>query len=228
MNLLLESSRSERMAGKTLTPCERWVSPMSEITLLLEAIDQGDTLATDRLFPLVYEELRLLAAQRMARENAGHTLQATALVHEAYLRLVGPDAGQGKHLRWQGRAHFFGAAAEAMRRILIDNARRKQRLKRGGYGLQGGRDDDVLSVTIGPIDVLELDEVLNRFAVQYPTRAELVKLRYFAGLGLGETADVLGISRATANRHWAFAKAWLYRALCDNDESQARNDATCF
>ncbi len=198
---------------------------MSEVTLLLEAIDRGDTLATDRLFPLVYDELRGLAAQRMAGEISGHTLQATALVHEAYLRLVGPDASVGKHIQWQGRAHFFGAAAEAMRRILIDNARRKQRRKRSGQWAQDARDHKVLSVTIGPIDVLELDEVLNRFSAQYPKKAELVKLRYFAGLGLGEAADILGISRATANRHWAFAKAWLYRALGDNDEHQARNDA---
>ncbi|WP_089942334.1 ECF-type sigma factor [Candidatus Entotheonella palauensis] len=199
---------------------------MSEVTLLLEAIDRGDTLATDRLFPLVYDELRVLAAQRMAGELSGHTLQATALVHEAYLRLVGPRDGRDRHLRWQGRAHFFGAAAEAMRRILIDNARRKQRRKRGGHGAQDVRDIEVLSVTMGPFDVLELDEVLNRFTSQYPQKAELVKLRYFAGLGLSEAADVLGISRATANRHWAFAKAWLYRALCDNDEYRAESDAT--
>jgi RNA polymerase sigma factor (TIGR02999 family) len=202
---------------------------MSEVTLLLDALDHGDPLATDRLFPLVYDELRLLAAQRMAWENSGHTLQATALVHEAYLRLVGPDAGQGKHLKWQGRAHFFGAAAEAMRRILIDNARRKQRRKRGGgHWPPDVRDSEVLSVTLAPFDVLELDDVLSRFAVQYPNQAELVKLRYFAGLGLGEAADVLGISRATANRYWAFAKAWLYRALCDNDAYQAEGDATSF
>jgi RNA polymerase sigma factor (TIGR02999 family) len=201
---------------------------MSEVTLLLEAIDRGDTLATDRLFPLVYDELRVLAAQRMAGELSGHTLQATALVHETYLRLVGPQDGRDRHLQWQGRAHFFGAAAEAMRRILIDNARRKQRRKRGGHWPLGVRDRAVLSVTMGPFDVLELDDVLSRFAVQYPSRAELVKLRYFAGLGLGEAADVLGISRATANRYWAFAKAWLYRALCDHDEYQAEGDATSF
>ncbi len=199
---------------------------MSEVTLLLEAIDRGDTLATDRLFPLVYDELRVLAAQRMAGELSGHTLQATALVHEAYLRLVGPHDGRDRHVQWQGRAHFFGAAAEAMRRILIDNARRKQRRKRGGHRPQDVRDSNMLSVTTGPFDVLEVDEVLSRFAVQYPKKAELVKLRYFAGLGLGETADVLGISRATANRHWAFAKAWLYRALCDNNEYQVDRDAT--
>jgi len=201
---------------------------MSEVTLLLEAIDRGDTLATDRLFPLVYDELRVLAAQRMAGELAGHTLQATALVHETYLRLVGPHDGRNRHLQWQGRAHFFGAAAEAMRRILIDNARRKQRRKRGGHWPPDVRDSEVLSVTLGPFDVLELDDVLSRFAVQYPNQAELVKLRYFAGLGLGEAANMLGISRATANRYWAFAKAWLYRALCDNDEYQAEGDATSF
>ena len=199
---------------------------MSEVTLLLDAIERGDALATDRLFPLVYDELRLLAAQRMAAESPGHTLQATALVHEAYLRLVGPHDDQERRAAWQGRAHFFGAAAEAMRRILIDNARRKQRLKRGGGQLREARDRDVVSVTTGPFDVLELDDVLSRFAQQHPSQAELVKLRYFAGFGLGEAADALGISRATANRHWAFAKAWLYRALRGPDETQATDDAT--
>ncbi len=199
---------------------------MSDVTLLLEAIDRGDTLATDRLFPLVYDELRVLAAQRMAGELAGHTLQATALVHEAYLCLVGPQDGRDKHLRWQGRAHFFGAAAEAMRRILIDSARRKHRRKRNGYRSHDIRETDVLSVTLGSFDVLELDDALSRFAGQYPEKAELVKLRYFAGLGLGEAADVLGISRATANRYWAFAKAWLYRALSDHDEDLAERHAT--
>jgi RNA polymerase sigma factor (TIGR02999 family) len=211
---------------RNVTGHERFETPMSEVTLLLEAIDHGNMLATDRLFPLVYDELRTLAAQRMMGERADHTLQATALVHEAYLRLVGPHDEMDKHPRWQGRAHFFGAAAEAMRRILIDNARRKQRQKRSGQGPREARDRGVLSVTIGPFDVLELDDALSRFAVQHPKKAELVKLRYFAGFGLGEAADVLGISRATANRHWAFAKAWLYRALCDPDEAQVGNDAT--
>jgi RNA polymerase sigma factor (TIGR02999 family) len=201
---------------------------MSQVTLLLDAIDHGDVAATDRLLPLVYDELRTLAAQRMANELPGHTLQATALVHEAYLRLVGPDEEQGKKIRWQGRAHFFGAAAEAMRRILIDHARRKRRLKRGGQSLPGVRDRELPLVTADPLDVLELDEVLNVFAAQYPEKAELVKLRYFAGLSLGEVASVLGFSRATANRHWAFAKAWLYRELCDNGEKQAKDDATSF
>jgi RNA polymerase sigma factor (TIGR02999 family) len=201
---------------------------MSQVTLLLDAIDHGEVAATDRLLPLVYDELRTLAAQRMANELPGHTLQATALVHEAYLRLVGPDEEQGKKIRWQGRAHFFGAAAEAMRRILIDHARRKRRLKRGGQSLPGVRDRELPLVTADPLDVLELDEVLNVFAAQYPEKAELVKLRYFAGLSLGEVASVLGVSRATANRHWAFAKAWLYRELCDNGEKQAKDDATSF
>jgi RNA polymerase sigma factor (TIGR02999 family) len=164
----------------------------------------------------------------MANELPGHTLQATALVHEAYLRLVGPDEEQGKKIRWQGRAHFFGAAAEAMRRILIDHARRKRRLKRGGQSPPGVRDRELPLVTADPLDVLELDEVLSVFAAQYPEKAELVKLRYFAGLSLGEVASVLGVSRATANRHWAFAKAWLYRELCDNGEKQAKDDATSF
>ena len=189
---------------------------MSEVTLLLEAIDRGDSQATDRLLPLVYDELRVLAAQRMAREIPGQTLQPTALVHEAYLRLIGPDDASGKTIQWQGRAHFFGAAAEAMRRILIDNARRKNRLKRGGQG-QRQALDNVMPVAVGAeVDLLELDDVLSQLAVQYPQKAELVKLRYFAGLTLEETADVLGISRASVNRHWAFAKAWLYRELCED------------
>ncbi len=199
---------------------------MSEVTLLLEAIEYGDAHATDRLFPLVYDELRVLAAQRMAGEVAGHTLQATALVHEAYLRLVGPDEVAGKRLRWQGRAHFFGAAAEAMRRVLIDNARRKKRQKRGGDRTHDHRDPETLAMPTGSLDVLEFDKVLDRFAAQHPRNAELVKLRCFAGLRLGEAADILGISRATANRHWAFSKAWLYRELSDNDEDRASRDVT--
>ena len=191
---------------------------MSQVTLLLEAIDHGDVAATDRLLPLVYDELRTLAARRMASELSGHTLQATALVHEAYLRLVGPDEEQGKTIRWQGRAHFFGAAAEAMRRILIDHARRKKRLKRVDHSPPGVRDREMLPVAVDYLDVLELDGALNLFAAQYPQKAELVKLRYFAGLSLSEVASILGVSRATANRHWAFAKAWLYRELCNNDE----------
>jgi RNA polymerase sigma factor (TIGR02999 family) len=201
---------------------------MSQVTLLLEAIDHGDVAATDRLLPLVYNELRMLAAQRMASEVPGHTLQATALVHEAYLRLVGPDEEQGKKIRWQGRAHFFGAAAEAMRRILIDHARRKKRLKRAGPSPLSVRDREMPLVAAPPLDMLELDEALTLFAAQYPQKAELVKLRYFAGLSLGEAANVLGVSRATANRQWAFAKAWLFRELCDNDENQAKDDATSF
>ncbi len=199
---------------------------MSEVTLLLEAIDHGDARATDRLFPLVYNELRALAAQRMAGEVAGHTLQATALVHEAYLRLVGPDFEKGKRVRWQGRAHFFGAAAEAMRRILIDAARRKKRQKRGGDRVQEHCDPALISSDAGGFDVLEFDHVLSRFATQHPRYAELVKLRCFAGLHLGEAADTMGISRATAHRHWAFAKAWLYRELCDPNRDRANYNVT--
>jgi RNA polymerase sigma factor (TIGR02999 family) len=201
---------------------------MSQVTLLLEAIDHGDVSATDRLLPLVYDELRTLAAHRMASELPSHTLQATALVHEAYLRLVGPDEAWGKTIQWQGRAHFFGAAAEAMRRILIDHARRKKRLKRVGHHPPGVRDRELQPIAADPVDVLELDHALSLLAAEYPQKAELVKLRYFAGLSLSEVASVLGISRATANRHWAFARAWLYRALYDNDENQAKDDATSF
>ena len=197
---------------------------MSQVTLLLHAIENGDTYATNQLLPLVYDELRVLAAQRMAGEASGHTLQATALVHEAYLRLVGPDEAKGQAIRWQGRAHFFGAAAEAMRRILIDSARRKKRLKRGGYGARHVRDHEPEWREVAPLDLLELDTALARFAGQHPQHAELVKLRYFAGLSLREIADILGMSRATAHRHWAFAKAWLYRELHNPDVDQASDD----
>ena len=196
---------------------------MNEVTQILVRLQSGDPTAADQLLPLVYEELRKLAVVRMANEKAGQTLQPTALVHEAWLKI----AGDGQE-HFANRRHFFKAAATAMQQILIDNARRKQRRKRGGQRPPDVRGSDMLSVTMGSFDVLELDDVLSRFAVQYPKRAELVKLRYFAGFGLAEAADVLGISRATAHRHWAFAKAWLYRALCENDGAQVSNHATSF
>ncbi len=182
---------------------------MNEVTRVLSAIEQGDPRAAEELLPLVYEELRGLAARRLAREKPGHTLQATALVNEAYLRLVGGDGGRN----WDGRAHFFAAAAEAMRRILIDDARRKQCAKHGG-GLRR-RDLDEVEILAGAADpdVLALDEALIRFAAEHPTKAELVKLRYFAGLSIEDAASILGISTATAKRHWAYARAWLFLAI---------------
>jgi RNA polymerase sigma factor (TIGR02999 family) len=182
---------------------------MNDVTGILSAIEQGDPKAAESLLPLVYAELRKLATHRLTNEKPGQTLQATALVHEAYVRLVGPDAGQ----KWNGRGHFFAAAAEAMRRILIDNARRKRAEKHGGsYSRQ--ELDDVEIVAGAPVDdLLALDEALTRLAAEDPAKAELVKLRYFAGLSIEDAAQVLGISAATAKRHWAYARAWLFRAV---------------
>jgi RNA polymerase sigma factor (TIGR02999 family) len=178
---------------------------MSDVTRILTAIEQGDARAADELLPLVYEELRRLAAQKMSQERPGQTLQATALVHEAYIRLVGSDARD-----WGGRTHFFAAAAEAMRRILIENARRKQRLKRGGARQQV--DLDNVSIVIeGPSDdIVALDEALTKLALEDPVKADLVKLRYFAGLTIEQAAKILDISRATADRYWSYSRAWLF------------------
>src|SRR5262249_18704255 len=181
---------------------------MSDVTRILSAIEQGDPSAADQLLPLVYDELRRLAAERLAHEKPGQTLQATALVHEAYLRLV--DTEKVQH--WNSRGHFF-AAAEALRRILIDNARRKRSLKHGG-ACQRLDLDEAATCDEGPSDhLLCLSEALDRLAAEDPRKAELVKLRYFAGLSVQEAADALGISRATADRYWAYAKVWLYCAL---------------
>jgi RNA polymerase sigma factor (TIGR02999 family) len=181
---------------------------MSDVTQILDAIQQGDPKAAGELLPLVYEELRRLAAAKMARESPGQTLQPTALVHEAWLRLGGAE-GQP----WQSRAHFFGAAAEAMRRILIDNARRKRALRHGG----GQARLDVAELEIAaPQDeesLLALDEALGKLAALDAPKAELVKLRYFAGLTIEESARALGISEPTAKRWWAYARAWLYEAI---------------
>ena len=179
---------------------------MSEITHLLDAAAAGDRQAAADLLPLVYDELRKLAAARMAAEKPGHTLDATALVHEAYLRLIGDQ-------HFDGRGHFFAAAAEAMRRVLVNHARDRNRLKRGG-----GRNRVDLDRLTGPAvatddDLLELDDALDRLANEFPVAAELVKLRFFAGMTLGDAADALGIPRRTADRHWAFARAWLADAL---------------
>ncbi len=181
-----------------------------DVTQILDAIDRGDPEASERLLPLVYDELRKLAEQRMAREAAGQTLQATALVHEAYLRLVGSG---GEPIRWDGRGHFFAAAAEAMRRILIERARAKRAIKRGGDGRRLKLDPAALTLDAIPDGVVELDEALTRFAAIDPAKADLVKLRFFGGLTLAQAAAVLGISTNTADRHWAYARAWLYDAL---------------
>src|SRR5262245_36693339 len=192
---------------------------MSDVTRILSAVEQGDPHAAEELLPLVYDELRRLAAQRLAGEGPGHTLQPTALVHEAYLKLVGP----GPQPPWNGRGHFFAAAAEAMRRILIDHARRKHRARRGGgmRRVELEHLDDVELVGGGgdADDLLALDEALARLAAADPRLAELVQLRYFAGLTLEQAAELLGISRATADRHWAFARAWLYDAMTQGHEN---------
>jgi RNA polymerase sigma factor (TIGR02999 family) len=181
---------------------------MSDVTRILNAIERGDARATDELLPLVYEELRLLAAQKLSHEAPGQTLQATALVHEAYLRLVG-DAPQS----WQNRGHFFAAAAEAMRRILVDNARRKGRLKRGAGRQRIDLDAVSLAIETSPDDLIALDEAFTRLLEEDPEAAQVVKLSYFGGLTLEETAAALGISRRTAQRYWAFARAWLYEEM---------------
>jgi RNA polymerase sigma factor (TIGR02999 family) len=179
---------------------------MSEVTRILSDLEQGDPAAADQLLPLVYSELRKLAASKLADEAPGQTLQATALVHEAYVRLVGDEPAGG----WAGRRHFFAAAAEAMRRILVERARQKGRQKHGGEWRRVELDEAALPADDRRDDLVALDEALTEFAAQQPAKAELIKLRYFAGLTLDQAAEALGISRATAARHWTFAKAWLY------------------
>jgi RNA polymerase sigma factor (TIGR02999 family) len=182
---------------------------MNEVTRILSAIEQGDPHAAEQLLPLVYDELRKLAARKLAQEKTGQTLQATALVHEAYLRLVDVDKVQD----WDNRRHFFAAAAEAMRRILVEKARRKQSAKRGGD--MARQDLDALEIAIPeiPEDVLALDEALNKLAATDKTAAELVHLRFFAGLPLAEAARHLGVSPRTVDRLWAYARAWLHQEL---------------
>lgn len=181
---------------------------MSDITLILRRLEQGDPLAADELLPLVYDELRKLAAQKMARESPGQTLQATALVHEAWLRL-----GGDRQPEWRNRAHFFAAAAEAMRRILIENARRKKAARHGGRGERVDLDSLDLAAGMEDDQLLALHEALDRLAAHDAAKAELVKLRFFAGLTMEQAAKVLGISERTAKRHWAYARAWLYREI---------------
>jgi RNA polymerase sigma factor (TIGR02999 family) len=192
---------------------------MADVTQILSQIEQGDPSACEQLLPLVYDELRKLAAAKLAQEKPGQTLQATALVHDAYLRMV--DVEKAQH--WDSRGHFFAAAAEAMRRILVDIARRKKRPKYGG-NLQRVDLDAACTFAIEPSDdILALDEALERFATSEPKKADLVKLRFFAGMTIPEAADALGISHATAERYWTYARCWLFSEL---DEDAAERNIT--
>jgi RNA polymerase sigma factor (TIGR02999 family) len=190
---------------------------MSEVTHILNAIEQGDPKAASQLLPLVYDELRRLAAEKLAQEKPGQTLQATALVHEAYVRLAGPEGDR----HWNSRTHFFRAAADAMRWVLVDRARQKRAQKRGGAWRRVDLDQAAAVLQDPADDVEALSEALDRLAAEDPVKAELVKLRFFAGLSVVEAADVLGISRATADRYWKYAKTWLYCALTREPPSDA-------
>ncbi len=181
---------------------------MTNVTRILKAIKQGDARAADELLPLIYEELRVLAAQKLSHELPGQTLQATALVHEAYIRLVGAE-----NQNWDSSGHFFAAAAEAMRRILVDNARRKKSQKYGGNRQRIDLDNANLSTESLSEDLIAMDEALTKFAGEDPEKADMVKLCYFGGLNIEQAARVLKISRATAYRHWSYARAWLYEEI---------------
>ena len=185
---------------------------MNDVTRILSTIELGNERATDELLPLVYEELRKLADQKLMDEPPGQTLQATALVHEAYLRLI-----EGADYDWNSRGHFFKAAAEAMRRILVENARKKQRLKRGGKRERSVLDEAAIATDKPDIDLLALDEALAKFEAEDPEKAHLVKLRHFAGLSIKQAAEMLGISIATANRHWSYARSWLFQEISKGD-----------
>jgi RNA polymerase sigma factor (TIGR02999 family) len=187
---------------------------VNDVTHILSAIEQGDPHAAEQLLPLVYDELRKLAAQKMAQEAPGQTLQATALVHEAYLRLVDVEKVQN----WGSRGHFFAAAAEAMRRILIESARGKQRLKRGGDRKRVDLESFHLASSASPDELLVLDEMIVKLGTEDPDAAQIVTLRYFAGMSVEEAAQLMGISRSSAYEHWAYARAWLRCALLGNDD----------
>jgi RNA polymerase sigma factor (TIGR02999 family) len=193
---------------------------MTEVTRILSTIEQGDPSAAERLLPLVYDELRRLAAQKLAREKPGQTLQETALVHEAYVRLVGSaDTAGGREPRWDSRGHFFAAAAEAMRRILIDRAREKRSQKRGGGRKRLDLDALDLATRATPDQLLAVDDALAKLARQDPAAARLVELRYFAGLTVEEAGKALGVATATAYRHWKYARAWLHGELLGSGEA---------
>jgi RNA polymerase sigma factor (TIGR02999 family) len=183
---------------------------VNDLTRILHSIEQGDPKAAEELLPLVYDELRNLAAARMAHLPPGQTLQPTALVHEAYVRLLGSDQ------QWDNRGHFFAAAAETMRRILVESARRKSRLKRGGQWQRIDLEEVNLAIETDPENLLTIDEALTKFAAEDPVKAQLVSLRFFAGLTLPEAAQAMNISLATAKRYWAFARAWLYREISED------------
>ena len=180
-----------------------------DVTRIFSQIEHGDVQAAEQLLPLVYNELRKLATQKMAQEKPGLTLQPTALVHEAYMRLV----NQTTPLQWDGRGHFFSAAAEAMRRILVENARRKNRLKRGGDLRRQDLSELKLAAEASPEEILDVDEAIYELSQEHPEKAKLVKLRFFGGLTVPEAAAAMGISTTTADRHWSYARAWLYRKL---------------
>jgi len=186
---------------------------VSDVTRLLDAVEKGEPKAAEELLPLVYEELRHLARHKMANESPGQTLQATALVHEAWIRLVGENHG------WQDRKHFFAAAAEAMRRILVDRARRKNRLRHGGAIVRVELEDVDVAIESKPETIVFVNEALDRLAAKDPTAAELVKLRFFAGIPNGEAAAMLGLSERTARRNWVYVRAWLARALTSETEA---------
>jgi RNA polymerase sigma factor (TIGR02999 family) len=190
---------------------------MSDVTRILSAIEQGDPHAAEQLLPLVYDELRRLAAQKLAQEKPGQTLQATALVHEAYLRLVDVDKVQ----HFNSRGHFFAAAAEALRRILVDHARQRRSQRRGGKALRHSLASIDPAMPAPDEELLALDEALQRLEKLDPRKAELVKLRYFAGMTIPEAAQALGVSVPTANRYWAYARAWLHEELAGDDDAAA-------
>jgi RNA polymerase sigma factor (TIGR02999 family) len=188
---------------------------MTDVTRILSTIEQGDSSAAEQLLPLVYDELRKLAAQKMAQEKPGQTLQATALVHEAYLRLV--DGEKAQH--WDSRGHFFAAAAEAMRRILVDDARRKARPRHGGDRRRVELNDVCSATSVPAEDLLSIDEALTKLARVNPAKAELVRLRFYAGMSVPEAARALGVSVATAERYWTYARSWLYCELNAEEEA---------
>ena len=192
---------------------------MSDFTRVLNAIEEGEAQASEQLLPLVYEELRQLAARKLAREKAGQTLQATALVHEAYLKLVAADGDVERP--WPSRGHFFKAAAEAMRRILVDNARRKLTIKHGGALNRRALPEADVAADAPLVDLITLNEALDRFAQEAPEKCHLVQLRYFAGLTLQQAADAMGLSRSTADRYWAYARAWLLASMSDRNENSS-------
>ena len=188
---------------------------MSDVTRILSQIEHGDPHAAEQLLPLVYAELRKLAAAKLRQEKPGQTLQATALVHEAYMRLV--DVAEAQ--RWDSRGHFFSAAAEAMRRILVEQARRKHRLKRGGDLNKLELDENAILAPVPDMDLLELDTALAKLEAKRPRKANVVKLRYFAGMTVEETAEALGISPSTVDRDWTYGRAWLFREMTEKDLS---------